>query len=80
MKKSLLFFASLSFMFFSCKKDRVCECTSVSTSGGGTTTYKVTYFDSKKSDARKLCSFEAVQVEYLTPVAGLDDKTTCELK
>ncbi|MFN5459704.1 MAG: hypothetical protein ACK5AY_07330 [Bacteroidota bacterium] len=74
-------FGSLAiFSLISCKKDRVCECSRTSATSGATTTYKVTFFDSRKSDARKLCSSESYQVQYLTPTAELDDKTICELK
>ena len=40
----------------SCKKDRVCTCTSSSTAPGSTPmTMEVTIFDVKKSDAKKAC-------------------------
>ncbi|MFN6038941.1 MAG: hypothetical protein ACK452_10780 [Bacteroidota bacterium] len=80
MKKIIATVFVLSLFAVSCKKDRVCECTSTSNSGGGTTVYKVTYFDARKSDARKLCTFEAIQVDEVSPTSAVGDKTTCELK
>ena len=80
MKKIILAVFSLSIFAVSCKKDRVCECTSIDSSGGGTSTYKVTYYSAKKKDARLLCAAEATQYDIVTPVAVAGDKTTCELK
>ena len=59
MKKVILFVAVVSaFSFASCKKDRVCTCTSVITSGGQTFTGDpniTTYSDSKKKAAMSHC-------------------------
>ena len=65
--------------FASCKKDRTCTCTTTPTSGT-VSTYKVTYYDAAKKDARLLCASEATQYNAVTPVAATGDKTTCELK
>ena len=80
MKKITILASALTAIFLvSCKKDRVCECTNTSSSGG-TNTYKVTYYDAKKKDARLLCTSESQQKDYVSPVAITGDKTTCELK
>jgi hypothetical protein len=57
MKKVLLFVAVVTAASFaSCKKDRVCTCTSTTTPGGGaSTTSVVTYTEAKKGDARAAC-------------------------
>ncbi|MFN5182986.1 MAG: hypothetical protein ACK5D5_08170 [Bacteroidota bacterium] len=81
MKKVTIFAtALLGVALISCKKDRVCECTETDSLTGATSTYKVTYYDSRKKDARLLCQSEASQYQELTPVAYTGDKTTCELK
>lgn len=80
MKKVLLFVAVVTAASFaSCKKDRVCTCTTTPTSGTAST-YEITYFESKKHDARAACAAEATQTNYTAPVATTGDKTTCELK
>jgi len=59
MKKVILFIAVVSaFSFASCKKDRVCTCTTSYTSGGQTTTGDpqiTTYTKAKKGDAMAHC-------------------------
>lgn len=79
MKKILLIAAVAGLSMVSCKKDRVCTCTETPTSGV-VVNYKVTYYNSKKSDARLLCQGEATQRDYTAPVSNTGDKTTCELK
>jgi len=80
MKKiTLLAVAFVAISFASCKKDRVCTCTTTPTSGPESTT-KTTYFKSRKKDARLLCSISSSQSDLVTPVAKAGDKTTCELK
>lgn len=75
--KKVLFIAIVAVASLaSCKKDRVCTCTVTPTVGTGYT-YTVTYFKSKKGDARQLCQAEATQT--ITP-SGSGDKTTCDLK
>jgi hypothetical protein len=80
MKKiTLLAVAFVAISFASCKKDRVCTCTTTPTSGVATTT-KTTYFDAKKKDARLFCSMNASQTDVTAPVSSVGSKTTCELK
>jgi len=60
MKKiTLLAFALVAFSITSCKKERVCECTTTYTASNGNITTNpndnVTYKDIKKSDAKSLC-------------------------
>jgi len=46
----------VSIAMVSCKKDRVCTCTSSSTAPGNTPiTLEITILDAKKSDAKKAC-------------------------
>jgi hypothetical protein len=75
--KKVLFIAIVAVASLaSCKKDRVCTCTVTPTIGTGYI-YTVTYFKSKKGDARQLCQGEATQ----KVTAGVpEDKTTCDLK
>ena len=80
MKKIIGLVFSLSIFAISCKKDRVCECTTTPSSGGGTIVYKITYFDAKKNDARKLCTLEATQEVVVSPNPSTGSKTTCDLK
>ncbi|MCF8424142.1 MAG: hypothetical protein K9H41_07345 [Bacteroidia bacterium] len=78
MKKITLLAATLvAITFASCKKDRVCTCTTTPTSGTAVTT-KTTYFESRKKDARLYCM--GSQTDVTAPVANTGDKTTCELK
>lgn len=76
MKKITLLAATLvAITFASCKKDRVCTCTDVDGD-----TVETTYFDSRKKDARALCTAENTEVT--TTVDGVsvtDDRVTCEL-
>jgi len=59
MKKVILFVVVISaFSFASCKKDRVCTCTTVTVAAGQTTTSDpqvVTYTKAKKGDAMSHC-------------------------
>jgi len=78
MKKITLLAATLvAITFASCKKDRVCTCTTTPTSGTAYTT-KTTYFDAKKKDARLYCI--GSQEDVTAPIASTGNKTTCELK
>lgn len=55
MKKTILFVSIISgISLASCKKDRVCECTSTSSSGSLTTS-TTTIKKIKKSEAKTLC-------------------------
>jgi hypothetical protein len=78
MKKiTLLAVAFVAISFASCKKDRVCTCTT--TAPSGTLVEKTTYFDSKKKDARLFCT--GSQTETTAGGATVTgNKTTCELK
>ncbi|MFN6038942.1 MAG: hypothetical protein ACK452_10785 [Bacteroidota bacterium] len=80
--KKIIFLSSAAVVLAltSCKKDRVCECTIVDAANGSTSKANVTFFDARKGDARLWCSSFSSQYEDLTPVAGADDKVTCELK
>jgi len=79
MKKiTLIVLAVAGVALASCKKDRVCTCTT--TSSNFTSSEKITYFDATKKDARLLCAGNATQTDNLTPVASTGSKTTCELK
>ena len=76
-KTTLLTFAFIAITFASCKKDRVCTCTTTPTSGTAYTS-KTTYFDAKKKDARLYCI--GSQTDQTAPIASTGSKTTCELK
>lgn len=79
MKKiTLLAVAFVAISFASCKKDRVCTCTTATSVG--TVTQKTTYFDSKKKDARALCIGEETTTTNAAGVTTTGNKTTCELK
>jgi len=74
MKKiTLLAVAFVAISFASCKKDRVCTCTS------GGTADKVTYLDAKKGDARAACL--SYKTDYVNPVSGstVVTEVTCKL-
>ncbi len=78
MKKiTLLAITVIAISFASCKKDRVCTCTTTPTSGTAVTT-ETTYFEVKKKDARLYCI--GSQTNQTAPVANTGSKTTCELK
>jgi len=78
MKKITLFTATLvAITFASCKKDRVCTCTTTPTSGV-VTTYETTYYKVKKKDARLFCI--GSQTNQTAPISNTGSKTTCELK
>jgi hypothetical protein len=56
MKKIFLFIAVVSaFSLASCKKDRVCTCTTTYSDGSIGDPYIVTYTDAKKGEAKKAC-------------------------
>jgi hypothetical protein len=78
MKKiTLLAVAFVAISFASCKKDRVCTCTT--TTPAGTSVDKTTYFEAKKKDARLFCIGNQTE----TTAGGstvTGNKTTCELK
>jgi hypothetical protein len=79
MKKITLFaVAFVAITFASCKKDRVCTCTTTPTSGVITTT-ETTYFDARRKDARLFCSGNSSQTNVTAPISNTGDKTTCEL-
>lgn len=81
--KSITLLASLliAFTFFSCKKDRVCNCTTTNLTTGAKTDTKTIYFDSRKKDARVSCMANATQTETTSPTAiSPTSKKTCELK
>ena len=78
MKKITLFaFAVVALSLASCKKDRVCTCTSYNGS-----IESVTYFDSKKKDAERICSSENSQTKYTNTlgVTYTGNRTTCVLE
>jgi hypothetical protein len=78
MKKiTLLAITVIAISFASCKKDRVCTCTTTPTSGTAVTT-ETTYFEVKKKDARLYCI--GSQTNQTAPVSNTGSKTTCELK
>ena len=74
MKKiTLLAAAFVAITFASCKKDRVCTCTS----GGDAN--KVTYLDARKRDARSACL--SYSYDYTNMNGGTStEKVDCELK
>ena len=82
MKKiTLLAVAFVALTAVSCKKDRICTCTT--TSSGGTTVQKTTYYKVKKSEFRESCIGSQTETTFTgsgftTTTTG--DKTTCELK
>ena len=79
MKKVFLFVAVVTAASFaSCKKDRVCTCTT--TTSGGTATEVTTYHEVKKGDARQMCTGSQTTTTYSTGGATVGDDTTCELK
>ncbi len=78
MKKiTLLAAAFVAITFASCKKDRVCTCTTTPVLGTAYTE-ETTYFDVRKKDARLYCI--GSQTNDTAPVAATGSKTTCELK
>ncbi|MGZ3931532.1 MAG: hypothetical protein ACXVP0_09280 [Bacteroidia bacterium] len=63
----------------SCKKDRVCECTSSSTAPGSTSTVTdVTLVKAKKSDAKRICVKETHDFTVLGTT--YTDTQDCKLK
>jgi hypothetical protein len=76
MKKVLLLVAVVAaFSFVSCKKDRVCTCTTSSTEvGSSSSTFIVTYTKSMKHDARGNC------MGYTQLDGGVTVTRTCTLK
>lgn len=80
MKKITLIAAvAIAVLSTSCKKDRVCTCTTTPVSGTSET-YTVTYFKAKKGDARLLCTAEGTERDFTAPASQKGDKTTCTLK
>jgi hypothetical protein len=79
MKKVFLFVAVVAASSFaSCKKDRVCTCTT--TTSGGSVIEETTYHDVKKADARQMCIGHQTVTTYSGSPAVTGDDTTCELK
>lgn len=80
MKKKLMIFgafALLSALVVSCKKDRTCSCTTVTTGTiNATVTGDTTFVDVSKKDAESKCS----SLESSGSVMGQTWDTTCELK
>ena len=76
MKKITLLAATLvAITFASCKKDRVCTCTS---DQAGATADKITYIDAKKGDARAACL--SYSYDYTNMTGGTTTtKVTCAL-
>jgi len=80
MKKVFLFVAVVSaFSFASCKKDRVCTCTTTDSTTGAVTESKTTLYKVKKGDAMERCIGEQT-VTTSGAVSFTGDKTTCKLK
>ena len=83
MKKITLFaFAVVALSLASCKKDRVCECTTVSTPASGaavTMTEEITVKKVKKS-AVKDGECRGYTSQTTAPVAGTKTDVTCKLK
>ena len=79
MKKiTLLAVAFVAISFASCKKDRVCTCTTTPATGTATTDV-TTFYDVKKKEARLFCvGSQNVSTSGSVSVTG--SKTTCELK
>ena len=79
MKKVLFITVVAVASLASCKKDRVCTCTT--TNAAGTTTDVTTYYKSTKHDARLFCASDNTQtVSTSGSVSVTGDRTTCELK
>ena len=78
--KKVLFIAVVAVASLaSCKKDRVCTCTT--TNSGGTVTDVTTYYKAAKHDARLLCEMGNTQTTTTSgAVTVTGDRTTCELK
>ena len=78
MKKITLFAAAVVVLsLVSCKKDRVCTCTTAASTGN--IVDKTTYYKAKKKDARQRCIGSQTE----TTAGGqtsTGNKTTCELK
>jgi hypothetical protein len=77
--KKVLFIAVVAVASLaSCKKDRVCTCTSTSSLGGTATTNTVTYTEAKKGDARANCLSKTEAETFGS--TSYTVTTTCELK
>ncbi|MES2593019.1 MAG: hypothetical protein V4608_14145 [Bacteroidota bacterium] len=75
MKKGILFVAVIAaFSFASCKKDRICSCTSTYNGVAGTTADVTTYTKSTKGAAKANCLSSTETNGSVTTV------TTCDLK
>lgn len=79
MKKiTLLAAVFVAITFASCKKDRVCTCTT--TKSWGTETDVTTYYKAKKGDVREKCIGSQTVSTDSPGGTSTGDKTTCELK
>ena len=75
MKKiTMLTFAFVAITFASCKKDRVCTCTS---DQAGATANKVTYLDASKASATANCT--SYKMDYTFGSTTTTVKVTCAL-
>jgi hypothetical protein len=80
MKKiTLLAAVAIAVLATSCTKDHTCTCTTA-ISGGGTSSYVVTYHKSHKKNAQLLCDAEATQTNYTAPTSSTGNSTTCTFK
>ena len=73
-KTTLLTFAFIAITFASCKKDRVCTCTS---DQAGATANKVTYLDASKGSASAACL--SYKTDYSIGTTTTTVKVTCAL-
>ncbi len=74
---TILSIALLAISFTSCKKDRVCECSTVNSAAGSTSsTYTITYKKATKKNAKAACMSLVVQADG-DPTS---DTRTCTLK
>lgn len=73
--------AVLALSFTSCKKERVCECVSTSTSAGSVaSTTKITYTKAKKDVCESSSNSSVVTAPAVTGVTYPTNTTTCTLK
>jgi hypothetical protein len=73
-KTTLLTFAFIAITFASCKKDRVCTCTS---DQAGAKAQKVTYLDASKGSATAACL--SYKTDYSVGTTTTTVKVTCAL-
>ena len=78
MKKGLFIAALAMISLASCKKDRVCECTTSSSAGGPSVTQKFTLVDVSKGVAKKKCV--SSKEEDSSSGTTVTETTTCTLK